>query len=98
MAVGDKCFLSRVKSDTVQAKRVLDSLVKWREGSETADRAVLPFVSGDENMRAIKQRQSSEDWVWAAIRDEAALDSDQEPVLASFLHSIILGYLSLLIG
>lgn len=93
--MGDKRFQGRVKSDTAQTKRVLDSLAKWRESNETADTAAFSFVSGDENMRAIKQHQSSEDWVWAAIRDEAALDSDQEPVLASFLHSIILNHASL---
>ena len=70
-------------------------MAKWREGSETADTAALSFVSGDENMRAIKQRQSSEDWVWAAIRDEAALDSDQEPVLAEPEAFIDSGWFSL---
>ena len=46
-------------------------------------------------MRAVKQQATSDDWVWQAIRDEAALEADREPVLASFLHSIILNHASL---
>ena len=46
-------------------------------------------------MRAVKQHPTSDDWVWQAIRDEAALEADREPVLASFLHSIILNHASL---
>jgi len=46
-------------------------------------------------MRAVKKRETSDDWVWQAIRDEAAREADSEPVLASFLHSIILNHASL---
>lgn len=49
-------------------------------------------------MRAIKRQSrsvTSDDWVWQAIRDEAGLETDREPVLASFLHSIILNHASL---
>lgn len=49
-------------------------------------------------MRAVKQRPAfaaSEDRVWQAVRDEAGLEADREPVLASFLHSIILNHASL---
>lgn len=49
-------------------------------------------------MRAVKQRSTfaaSEDRVWQAVRDEAGLEADREPVLASFLHSIILNHASL---
>lgn len=49
-------------------------------------------------MRAVKQRSTfaaSEDWVWQAVRDEAGLEADREPILASFLHSIILNHASL---
>ena len=49
-------------------------------------------------MRAVKQRSTfaaSEDRVWHAVRDEAGLEADREPILASFLHSIILNHASL---
>lgn len=49
-------------------------------------------------MRVVKQRSTfaaSEDRVWQAVRDEAGLEADREPVLASFLHSIILNHASL---
>lgn len=49
-------------------------------------------------MRAVKQRSTfavSDDWVWQAVRDEAGQEADREPVLASFLHSIILNHASL---
>ena len=49
-------------------------------------------------MRAVKQRSTfaaSEDRVWQAVRDEAGLEADREPILASFLHSIILNHASL---
>ena len=49
-------------------------------------------------MRAVKQRSTfaaSEDWVWQAVLDEAGQEADREPVLASFLHSIILNHASL---
>ena len=46
-------------------------------------------------MRAVKKRETSDDWVWQAIREEAAREADSEPVLASFLHSIILNHASL---
>ena len=49
-------------------------------------------------MRVVKQRSTfaaSEDRVWQAVRDEAGLEADREPILASFLHSIILNHASL---
>ncbi len=46
-------------------------------------------------MRAVKKPETSDDWVWQAIREEAAREADSEPVLASFLHSIILNHASL---
>lgn len=46
-------------------------------------------------LQAVKRRQLTDDWIWQIIREEAAQEAEHEPVLASFLHSIILNHSSL---
>jgi serine O-acetyltransferase len=46
-------------------------------------------------LQAVKRRQLTDDWIWQTIREEAAREAEHEPVLASFLHSIILNHSSL---
>ncbi len=44
---------------------------------------------------ALAITRNSGDWVWRTVRQEAGREEEREPVLASFLHSIILNHSSL---
>lgn len=46
-------------------------------------------------LQAVKRNKLTGDWIWQTIRQEAAQEAEHEPVLASFLHSIILNHSSL---
>ena len=42
-----------------------------------------------------KKPEGAADWLWQAIRDEAAREAQAEPVLASFLHATVLNHATL---
>jgi len=46
-------------------------------------------------MAKAKTAVSPADWLWQAIRDEAAREAQAEPVLASFIHATVLNHATL---
>jgi serine O-acetyltransferase len=46
-------------------------------------------------MATPKQAPQTSDWLWEAIRSEAAREAQAEPVLASFLHATVLNHSTL---